>query len=705
MEARFDAPAIGELADHFHARAGKGDGTGRTYHEAVHREATTRITGAHDALGDFLTKPSSLDRIRKMLTNPNRSLSAPKAEVEAAKKLRDLLKGAIDYRKAAGEDIGEVADGYFPRVLDPAKVAKHEVRFKARARKLYEGAGVDDPDGAANAWFSRVFDTYSGLDGGLDARGRAGGIGANSAKGRDFGKQADELMREFYVDDMFQTLASYFTGAARRAEETRRFGMKGAEGSPERARWEAEHKGKTQRDVLWGKIKDQVRASGADAGDVLHRLERAVDSNMGRLGAASQTTRLMVSYAHVWNQLGKMDRTLVTSLGELTMGFIRGGPKYGVSYVKDSVVEFARQLRGADPSDARRWSDAIAVTQDAMVNQALTSRIDAENSTQGAQKVLAGFYKGIALHQFTEGTRTAATRMARHYVQTLAGDMASPKPRVRARASRYLAELGIKDPTAFATRLRQGEPSLDDVAKDAPGLAADYTTALIRFANQTIMMPSRAEKPRWSAHPVGSLFYSLLSYSYGFKKNVLDRAGRMAIDGFKEKDAHLLYPAAMLPIMGAFQYLNDTHLRPALFGSNYDFDKETPTETSLRILDRGGFLGPMSPIVNAFRGFKYDRSLAESASGPVVGSALDAVERIATPAMGRNSANTNTAERNAAAAVYDAVIDPAVDAMGAKYLKGAARTATIIGTGNREGGVLPADKDAFIDEFGGEKEE
>lgn len=156
--------------------------------------------------------------------------------------------------------------------------------------------------------------------------------------------------------------------------------------------------------------------------------------------------------------------------------------------------------------------------------------------------------------------------------------------------------------------------------------------------------------------------------------------------------------------MGAFQYYNDTYLRPALFGSNYDFSTETPTETSLRVADRAGFLGPMSPIVNAFKGIKYQRDLAESMSGPVIGSALNAAQKIATPLVGNNSPETNTAERNAAAALYDTVLEPAIDATGAKYLKGVARSGVVLGTGNRRGGVLPGDKDAFTDAVGGLEE-
>lgn len=358
----------------------------------------------------------------------------------------------------------------------------------------------------------------------------------------------------------------------------------------------------------------------------------------------------------------------------------------------------------APPSDAARWAEAFGVANDAFVNQVLTARAGIEGGTAGTQKALTNFYKAVGLHQFTEGGRIAAAKMAQRMVHDFAHDLQSTSPRIRSRAELYLRELGVQDPKAFGEAIRAGTPSRADVLADK-GVAAEYGTAVYRAVQQTILMPGRAEKPTWSAHPVGSLLFSLMSYSYGFKKNVLDRVGTLAVQGVKSRDPALLVPAFSLSIMAAFQALNDTYLRPSLFGSSYDFAKESPTEAMMRIADRSGFLGAASPLVNAIKAVKYDRSLAESLSGPVIGSVLNAAQKgIVEPLSERNSPNTNTAERNAAAAFYDAVVDPAVDGIAAARLKGIARSAAILGTGNKGGGLAPGDKSAFVDAVGGEKE-
>lgn len=706
LAEHFDSPAMREFADLWHPRAGKGDATGRTYHEAVTRNSSPRIQRAYEALEPHRKSRAAMDRIRELLTHPNKTMRAAAAERQAAAEVRDLLKETIDYRKAAGEDIGEVSDGYVPRVLSLEKVAKAPDKFLATAETLYKGLGVDDPKGAAEAWLHRVIDEYAGLDGGLESLPRAGGAGGSrSAKSREFGKQADTLLREFYEDDLFHTLSSYFVGAARRAEHARRFGPKGAEGSAEREAWTAEHGNKSQLDVLLERVKDDIRASGKDERGALAILKDVHAANLGLKASHNPKVRSAISGLHTWNQLAKLDRVTLTSLGELTMGFIRGGPRYGFPFLKDSLQEAARQIRHAAPSDGERWANAVGVYQDAMVNQALLTSINAEDSVRSHQRLLAGFYKGTGLHQYTNATRIAAVKMGRHFIRNLADDLQSPTARVRQRAGLYLRELGISDPATFAAKLRDGEPSLDTVIRDR-GIGAEYGTALLRFVNQSIMMPSRAEKPVWASHPLGSLIFSLSSYSYAFKKNVLDRGGRLAKEGVRTRDPKLLIPAMSLSIMAAFQALNDTYLRPLLFGSAYDFSEESPTEFMIRVADRSGFTGGLSPFVNAIKAVRYDRDLSTSLSGPVVGSLLDTGQKtLVEPYAGRNSPNTNTAERNQVAAIFDAVIEPAIDASAARYAGGMLRTGIILGSGNREGGIAPSDRETFVETFGGEREE
>lgn len=707
---RIKSDAANELLDHFHARAGRldDDAVAETFHESVQKYANGRSQRAFRALQGITGDKVKERRVADLLRYPKRTNKATAEEIAAAKELRALFKETIEYRKAAGEEIGEVSDGYFPRWLDIEKVLQDSDGFKLKAEKLYRGIGMSakEAEAQAQAWLEHTIDTYAGLDGGLDMFNAAGDtVGSRTSQARQFGKQADALLADYYQDDVLAVAAQYFHGSARKAEMSRRFGKKGAVGSAERKAWERDHGDKTQLDVLEDRIREDARAFGADGAGVLSVLRDIYGKNLGRLRASmSARQRATVAWAHTWTQLGVMDRAVLTSLAELAMGFTRGGLRRGIPFVRDSMQQYVRQLRRAPPDDAQRWAEAIGVAQDAIVNTSLTARASIETGTQRSQKVLQGFYEATTLHQYTEATRIAAVKMGREFVDQLAHDMNSSSARVKQRAGQYLRELGVSEPERLASKLRDGGFELDDVSRETSALAKEYATALIRFTNQTVMRPTRAEKPVWASHPVGSMFFSLMSYSYGFKKNVLDRTGRLALKGIQERDLSLLQPALGLAILTGWQYVNDTYIRTSIFGGGPDED-ESAVQAGLRAADRAGLTGALSPILNAFTGIRYQRSLGDSLLGPVIGRPADALTKIGALGV-NNSEKTNTAERAAAGAVYDNLVEPAVDGLAAARLLGVARSGVVLGTGTRDDkGVLPADREMFITAVAGPKKE
>lgn len=695
---RYDSEAINQLADQFHARAGKVDkAIGETYHEAVDREGFGRAGKVWRILEPFAGNKAAMDRIGLMLRNPGQRTSARKAEAEAARDIAKLLKDTIEYRKAAGEEIGEVTDGYFPRMMDVEKAMSQRGLFLRQATELYKRHGAENPKASAEAWLARLFDQYAGLDGGPDFIDlfhdtRPAGVGRKTSKSREFGKDADVLLADFYDNDTGQVLTAYMIGAAKKAEEARRFG--------------GEKLARTMN-----RIKADIRKSGEDAGDTLDSIARMVAVNLGRSETISERARGLTSVLHTASQLGTLDRATITSLSEAMMGFVRAGPKYGLPMVTNSLREFARQIRNAPPSESAQMAEALGIATDALVGEALAARAGFErsNTTRRAQKVQQGFFGATGLHQWTEGTRTAATRMGQHFISDLARE-AQGRGRKAERAAEYLRELGVKDPAAFAKWLGNGgTPGIDQITgADASAEAQAYRTALVRFVNQTIMKPTRAQKPRWASHPVGSLFFALMSFSYGFKKNVLDRTGRMGVRAIKDKDPTLLYPAFGLAGLFAAHTVIQTAREAILGGGREDDEEGFQILDLVEAMDRAGLFGAASPLLNAVFGLKYRRGIAESLMGPTVGRPADLITKTIAATGGEalgNSPNTNSAERAAAAAIFDVVLEPALEAYGVTRLKGPLAAAVVWGTGNREGGVMPADRDIFIDAVAGPKPE
>jgi hypothetical protein len=77
------------------------------------------------------------------------------------------------------------------------------------------------------------------------------------------------------------------------------------------------------------------------------------------------------------------------------------------------------------------------------------------------------------------------------------------------------------------------------------------------------MEPTRAVKPLWANHPLGSLLYGLMSYSFAFKKNVMDRAGAMAMRSHQGARPALVHAAAVRYAHAGRVHLPQRHLRAA----------------------------------------------------------------------------------------------------------------------------------------------
>lgn len=715
LAIKYDSPTLRNLADMFHAPPGAGRAVKETFHEAVDKRSAQNLDKLQKVLSALerrgITREVYDPQLRDLLVNPRKNKGETDIE-KAALVIQKMLKDELDYRRAAGEDIGEVRYGYFPRIVDMDKVAKKPEEFKERLRALYRRYGAEDPTASAQSYYDKLVQENMGLDQtSIAFEVSPLAVARNAELSRKFGKEADEVLKEFYFDDVASALSAYFTGSARRAEFVRRFGKKGAVGSKERAEWERQHGNKTQLDVMKDQIIEEVKASGKDAEDVLKDISKIVMSNLGTLGAstAMSVTRRTASFLHTWNIVSVLDRNLLTSAGELAMAGMRtGSVKLAFKGVMDGLNEFVRAMLKLSPTEAREWAESLGVVNDAIVEMMQQSRISGMVETRGQRKVLANFFKGLGVHQFTEGTRVANLKIGRQFIKQLARDAKRATGAKGRRIKFYLAELGIDDPAGFAKWMeeRNWEPTLEEIVGATGGFAKDYSTALTRFVEQTILKPNRAHKPRWANHPAGSLFYGLASYSYAFKKQVLDRQYELArralgaqeesqglfrdlanaarLENLKKlKDADPAYLSSLavgLPLLLGIHYVMDTHVRGPLLGK--DYKDESFSDFLMRLAERSGLTAGLSPYVNAVTGIKYERDLTTSLSGPAIGRIATALESFATLVSDANSPNTDSAEYAALGQLYDVAIEPLLDALVAGNFSRVARTAGLYATGN-----------------------
>jgi hypothetical protein len=700
LSRRYKSDALWKLADMFHSTAGmkhgwrgdKGGTVGRTYHEAVHQETGIRLSKLADLMKNFEREEGADAKIWKYITDPKSNKGQDK-HAKAAKVLTDMFADLWEYRANAGEEIGKVPSGYFPRVPDLDAVRANPEGFKVAAAKVYSSVGAKDPRASAEAWYNQILTEGLGLDH-MELKDVSPFAVANAAgRSREFGAIADKVLADYYLKDMVPMVSAYITGSVRRAEFTRRFGVKGRVGSAERKGWVKDHGNKTQWEVMREAIVADAKASGQDPEALTSNLGLLVRANLGTLGSnVNRGARKIVSFMHVGTQLGTLDRALGASLTELAAGAMRtGSVRQGAAFFGKSLVEFARAVKHADPSEAREWAQALGIVNDAIIEMMAQSRISGLLDSKWHQKVLAGFHKATGLHHFTEGTRVAALSAGKGFIKHWAEQAVTAQGKKRQRAEFYLKELGIEDPQAFAKWLKAqgGVPKLGDVmaGKDMAGL---YRTALGRFVDQTIMNPTRATKPAFASHPVGSLFYSLMSWMFAFRNNGIGRMARLVGEGARSGDMTFMAPAVFgLPAIAAMGVLYNDVIWPKLAGKEAPED-ETETQHMLRILDRSGLVSTFSPLLNIIRGTKYRRSATDVLAGASVGRVTDLATSYAALAGEGNSPNTSTAERAAIRKTYQVIVEPFIDAFASVGPRGL-RTPLVMGTGRK------TDEDAFVE--------
>jgi len=107
--------------------------------------------------------------------------------------------------------------------------------------------------------------------------------------------------------------------------------------------------------------------------------------------------------------------------------------------------------------------------------------------------------------------------------------------------------------------------------------------------------------------------------------------------------------------------------------------------------------GAWDPIVNSITAAKYHRSVSEQFVGPVLSGPVHALDALIGLSPNVNSDKTNTAERNAARAVYQSIIAPGAAAVGS-LLPGP------LGAAATQAAGVGAVRDAFVDTVGGDPE-
>jgi len=644
-------PTINKIADMLYG------GTADTYGEAVRTRQTTNHNKVERILAPIRKSKGMLDRTIYLLQNPKDIVMGKSHADNAAIGIARLLKAEREYMIQAGVEVGEV-EGYFPRVYDMVKILSNENAFTTAARKAYKDTypemKTDEINAKAETWLQNVKLGNAGVNVDANDFERSGGIPKpNSLKERTLSKNADAIMKTFLVQDPQEVLQSHFIQTAKRAEFERRFNTEAWKQMKEAMIAEADARPGLEKQIA---AHDAIRKTVAD-------IMAATGNNTGSMPQGVSDT---LSWVKMFGAMAMLPHATLSSLPEVVMPALRAGD------VRESFTAFTQAWKAFSGDASHKElkeiaEEIIGVVANAASDMAAEQRMGGELGTRTTNKLMSKFFTSTGLHGFTEGMRLVSTGVGMRYIARLSKEIGSSP----AKTKLYLRDLGIDAAEAegFAGWVRRNNSGKVTSAKlKNSGKYEDmYKRALTRFVDQSVMKPDAVEKPRYASHKIGSMFYYLQSFLYGFQKNVVLRQARAVKRAVTEKGlsaadrAVMAAPLILTPIiLGALQYglgeLRDKAL-------DYETKrKQTDAERMARAISRTGYYGQLDPWINLFASLKYQREPATVLAGPIFGGLLDTLAAFANLKIS-NSENTNTQERQAAKQLWRVGIKPSLMAM------------------------------------------
>jgi hypothetical protein len=682
LENLSGSQAIKDLRLMFDNNAGRGDSTGETFGEAVQRHSKRHqntINKVLDGLSDAEAK-----QVTRLLQNRSAIRAGTKVG-DAAQALARTLDDLLKYQREAGIDVGNVKEGYFPREVDLAAVLKDPAGFEKAAERAYLAAGLDPAEAkkAAVAW--RQASTMSGQGSpenpflGMSTTIPHG----DQMKARQLTKDADNIMRDFLIQDPRDILNTYVNKAVRRAEFERRLGgiEKDAQGRV------------TTTTAGWDRFTKKLFDEGN--GHMIDRVIPHVQSMVGEL--PSQTTARGRAGASWLQSLAVIQYLKLATLASIIepmvaaqrTGDVRDLYRPMLGTIQDISNRLATKLGAEswvskDAQESREIAELLGITassltQDSVILLQTTGAIEGAPLIAGkkwtspqALTNKAVTYSG--LRHWTDATRNSMTGVGRTYIQKMARDFLAG----RKMAEFHLADLGIqrgKEMEQFAQWVAGKDKVRAEDITSGP-IGDKYAAALGRLVDQVIMSPKGSEKPYFTASPYGRVAYGLMSYLYGFQQNVLNRQARLLrhaatlTAGSPEDRKEAAKLVGALSMLVALPVLQRALLpvRDVLRGRGEKRKEMTEGENWLEAISRSGLTGAADPLLNMVTAARYERDPASIALGPVLGTTQSLAMNLAQAHTDRNSAANNTHERQVARDIYNAFIDPAISTLAVAFM-------------------------------------
>ena len=359
--------------------------------------------------------------------------------------------------------------------------------------------------------------------------------------------------------------------------------------------------------------------------------EKAVQIINTYLGYQANPINPLWRKVNSWGQLAVFVALLpfatIGSLPELA-GPVINSKEFNLDTFQRAFKEIAANIRDRD--EARRFAQDIGVVQNEAAANAWVTQSDQDYMDAETRVITDKFFKAIGLDFFTKFSREFAAGMGRQFILEHALN-----PSIR--SERYLSELGLTAAEVKAWQKGGGKLTTPEGKK--------VKKAVQRFVESSILRPNAAERPVWASDPRWALVWQLKSYFYAYSKviggGVMREARSRAKEGqggIEEVSATLavfaLTAVATMPLamlgMELREYAKNSlaWLLPGFESSDRYFrtDRMDWDEYLFEVVDKSGFLGPLSLGFMAQQSAQYGNSPLVSLLGPTAETIDEALE-------------------------------------------------------------------------------
>ena len=577
------SPAVKRIANIIHARPG-------TQSNAFERDMPTAIATARtkyhnrlnkimeplrDMLGGFKdTKEGSARDQREEVYKALTDMITGRKEItsgdigKAAAGLKDLMAEMHEYRRASGEDIGRVED-YFPAVYDSPRIGENRTEFikdaktaykielsklspEEAARELgmtkkeYEMAMEEDPQSLEDSMDERAenkakvlydqhvrgasSEEFDSVFGGSDRS-----AGENQAMSRKFGREAQDVMRKWQVNDPFRVVGRYITSSAKRAELVRRFGNKGEK---------------------WSAFSHQMERDGVPyetISEMRDLVRKAAGIGIPPRGKAGQT---YVDTITLMTAASAMGRGFINNLVEpVTIGMRTGSPIDILRAYGETWSRFLREIPAISSTLRKKmgetfWTEygnEIGTIHNSIEDAWMSTHsmdLDAEYADPRFRWLTNRIYKANLMDASETAKQQAAHAIGFSYINKLSsmlrGDHWTSKLGLKAKQSvtDQLNELGIPQERHAEFAEWTKELADADDAKRMKMMTEDgemaefHREAMVRFSMQSSVRTNRAHKPVFQDDNLGKTVLQLMNFSYSYAAEVNSRMYNMSKQAF-----------------------------------------------------------------------------------------------------------------------------------------------------------------------------